>query len=100
MQFGLFRIAWIIVASIFLYEVAVESNLPQDHRTTEVAMHGAAVVLDIKTGQVRVLASYPDYDLNEAADKFAELAANDLDRPFTNRRRPGAFGVLPRGRLR
>jgi cell division protein FtsI/penicillin-binding protein 2 len=36
----------------------------------EVAMHGAAVVIDVKTGYVRALASYPDYDPNELLESY------------------------------
>jgi penicillin-binding protein 2 len=58
-------------------------NLPQ----IEVAMHGAIVVIDVPTGQVRALASYPDYDVNDLAENYDKLVAkeNELDAPLLNR---------------
>lgn len=60
-----------------------------------VEMHGGAVVIDVPTGEVRVLASYPTFDLNEFDEKFAELNADELDLPLLNRatqvaREPGS----------
>ncbi|HEX8524380.1 MAG TPA: penicillin-binding transpeptidase domain-containing protein [Tepidisphaeraceae bacterium] len=51
----------------------------------EVPMHGAAVVLDVKTSQVRALASFPDFDVNRLDDDYAKIARNFLDAPMLNR---------------
>lgn len=48
-------------------------------------MHGAAVVIDIKTGEVRALASYPDFNLNELDDRYRELATDEINSPLLNR---------------
>jgi cell division protein FtsI/penicillin-binding protein 2 len=48
----------------------------------EVAMHGAAVVIDVKTGQVRALVSYPTYDLNTFDEMYGQLLANEIERPM------------------
>lgn len=48
-------------------------------------MHGAAVVIDVATGEVRALVSFPDFDLNGASDNYATLSANWRDNPLFNR---------------
>jgi len=49
------------------------------------AMHGGAVVIDVKTGEVRALASYPTFNPNELDDRYAELAKDYLNTPLLNR---------------
>ncbi len=34
-------------------------------------MHAAAVVIDVKTGEVRALASNPDFDVNELDERYS-----------------------------
>jgi len=48
-------------------------------------MHGAAVVIDVKSGEVRALASYPAFDLNSLDENYSRLASDELDRPLFNR---------------
>ncbi|HEV2296088.1 MAG TPA: penicillin-binding transpeptidase domain-containing protein [Tepidisphaeraceae bacterium] len=48
-------------------------------------MHGAAVVIDVPTGAVRVLASWPNYNANEFDVKYAELARDEFNQPLLNR---------------
>ena len=48
-------------------------------------MPGAAVVIDVATGQVRALVSAPTYDLNGFDRGYPALAADTLDRPLMNR---------------
>lgn len=48
-------------------------------------MHGAAVVIDIPTGQVRALVSYPTFDPNQFEEKYAELSKDEINRPLMNR---------------
>jgi penicillin-binding protein 2 len=61
-----------------------------------VAMHGAAVVIDVASGEVRVLASAPGFDPNTLDERFARLSSPDnLDMPLLNRatmatREPGS----------
>ena len=57
----------------------------KDSETVEVAMHGAAVVIDVKSGAVRALASYPDYDVNDFQAKFEEIALRADEAPMMNR---------------
>jgi penicillin-binding protein 2 len=46
---------------------------------------GAAVVIDLASGEVRALVSYPTYDLNEFDRLYPKLVADDLNRPLMNR---------------
>ena len=46
---------------------------------------GGAVVIDVATGAIRALVSYPDYDPNTYADDFFKLVNDDVNRPLTNR---------------
>lgn len=48
-------------------------------------MHGAAVVIDVPTNQVRALVSYPTFDLNQLDDLYGILAADEINRPLFNR---------------
>lgn len=48
-------------------------------------MNGAAVVIDVQTGQVRALVSVPSYDLNQFEKLFRSMAQDDLNRPMINR---------------
>ena len=63
----------------------VPSNLPEDKRHMTVAMHGAAVVIDIKSGAVRAMASYPDFDLNKLQEDYELLAGQTDNAPLLNR---------------
>ncbi len=51
---------------------------------------GAAVVLDVKTGDVLALASYPTYDLSAFNENYAALAADELT-PMFNRAIAGTY---------
>jgi penicillin-binding protein 2 len=48
-------------------------------------MHAAAVVIDVKTGQVRAMASNPAFDVNDLADHYSDLLADKLADPLRNR---------------
>ncbi len=50
-----------------------------------VSMHAAIVVLDVKTNEVRVMASNPGFDANEFQTHYATLAADTLNQPLINR---------------
>ncbi|HYO11352.1 MAG TPA: penicillin-binding transpeptidase domain-containing protein [Tepidisphaeraceae bacterium] len=72
----------------FFENMEVQSNLADDERKFTIPMHGAAVVIDVKTSQVRALASYPDFDPNTLADDYEELITGDeqaLAAPLLNR---------------
>ena len=48
-------------------------------------MCGAAVLIDLKTGQVLSMASCPTYDLNQFDDEFPRLFKDQINRPLANR---------------
>ena len=69
----------------FFEKARVPSNLPDDKRTLTIPMHGAAVILDVASSQVRAMASYPDFDANEVVENFAKLATDWNNAPLFNR---------------
>jgi penicillin-binding protein 2 len=48
-------------------------------------LHGAAVVLDVRTNEVLVMASYPTFDMNRFDADYAKLAADEINSPLLNR---------------
>src|SRR5438552_7493748 len=50
-----------------------------------VAMHGAAVVIDVPTGEVRAMVSYPTYDLNRFDEIYAQMLNDEINRPLLHR---------------
>jgi len=48
-------------------------------------LHGAAIVIDVATGQVRALVSYPTYDLNTITQQYAALVEDEINKPLLNR---------------
>ena len=50
-----------------------------------IEMPGAAVVIDVATGEVRAMASWPTYDLNQFDDLFPKLSRDQINRPLQNR---------------
>jgi penicillin-binding protein 2 len=48
-------------------------------------LHGAAVVIDVPTGEVLAMVSHPTYDLNAFQQDFHKLAADEEDKPLLNR---------------
>ena len=56
----------------------LDLQLAAERRLAETEMAGAAVALDVNTGEVLVLASKPDYDLNAFSPKLGAAAAADI----------------------
>ena len=52
---------------------------------------GAAAVIQVGTGEVLALASYPDYDLSRYFQDYAELSADTEGRPLLNRATNGLY---------
>jgi penicillin-binding protein 2 len=66
----------------------VSSENPQEngHAIPDtLSMTGAAVVIDVKTGQVRALVSVPTFDLNRFDELYESMASDHLNRPMMNR---------------
>jgi penicillin-binding protein 2 len=53
--------------------------------TRAVPMHGAAVVIDVKSGEILALVSHPTYDLNTFDQEYERLAGDELALPLRNR---------------
>jgi len=51
----------------------------------DIPMPGAAVVIDVPTGEVRALVSAPTYDLNQIDDLLPKLLVDKFNRPLINR---------------
>jgi penicillin-binding protein 2 len=65
---------------------AVETNNKLEHKKEVLHdLHGAVVVLDVKTNEVLVLASCPSYDANQYDAQYEKLKADDLNAPLLNR---------------
>ena len=58
--------------------------------TAQLAEGGAAVVIQVGTGDILACASYPSYDLSEFLDNYAQLLA-DPARPMFNRALQGRY---------
>ncbi len=56
----------------------IDLQLAAEHRLAETEMAGAAVALDVNTGEVLVLASKPDYDLKSFAPRLPSATAADI----------------------
>jgi len=48
-------------------------------------LHGAAVLLDVKTNQLLALVSYPTYDLNHFDELYQRLHDDEINEPLRNR---------------
>ncbi len=80
----------------------LDLQLAAESRMRDYEMAGAAVALDVNTGEVLVMASIPDYDLNDFSPRLSQRVANDinergawLNRPIQGLYPPGsAFKVL------
>ncbi len=78
-----------IQAAFMRYEETGDKNNPgADLRVAQMRfheMHGAAVVIDVPTGQVRAMVSYPTFDLNQLDTLYAQLARDAINQPLMNR---------------
>ena len=79
------------------FQAAVERALSQALESHPVAQAGAVVVLDVNTGDVKAMASYPGYSptvfdaLRPEAEGELSAVLNDPGRPLINRAAQGAY---------
>ena len=79
------------------FQAAVEQALADAIETHPLAQAGSAIVLDVNTGAVRAMASYPDYNPNVfdplRVNSEVELGRvlNDPGRPLLNRATQGEY---------
>ena len=67
-------------------DVFSHADIIDDKDQHEIALlHGAAVVIDVPTGEVRALASYPTYNLNQFDQEYQQLYDNQLDNALFDR---------------
>jgi penicillin-binding protein 2 len=68
-------------------EIIVDNKGDLQHFTPPggVSMHAAAVVLDVKTNEVRVLASNPGYDVNDLETRATALRSDTVNQPLRDR---------------
>jgi penicillin-binding protein 2 len=71
----------------YMLSHVVEQDLEGHYLTPPegVSMHAAAVVLDVKTNQVRVMASNPGFDVNDLQTRYAALISDTLNEPLRDR---------------
>lgn len=80
----------------------IDLQLAAEERMREYEMAGAAVALDVNTGEVLVMASLPDYNLNDFSPRLTQSVATDindrgawLNRPIQGLYPPGSsFKIL------
>ncbi len=56
-----------------------------NEKLTTTEMYGAAIVIDVPTGQVRVMASNPGFDPNTLEETYGQMALDEINRPLLNR---------------
>ena len=76
-------------------ETSLEKTIKQisekgGYKNGEDADSGAAVVIDVHTGDILACASYPTYDISDFGDKYGELAS-DESLPLWNRAVSGTY---------
>lgn len=57
----------------------IDLQLAAEERLRENEMAAAAVALDVNTGEVLVMASLPDYDLNDFSPRLTQTVATDIN---------------------
>jgi penicillin-binding protein 2 len=71
----------------------LDLQLAAEERMRDYEMAGAAVALDVNTGEVLVMASLPDYDLNDFSPRLSQAVATDINErgAWINRAHTGLY---------
>jgi penicillin-binding protein 2 len=59
--------------------IDIDLQLAAETRMRENEMAGAAVAMDVHTGEILVMSSLPDYDLNDFAPRLSQTTAADIN---------------------
>lgn len=59
--------------------IDIDLQLAAEERLREYEMAGAAIAMDVNTGEVLVMASLPDYDLNDFSPRLTQSVAADIN---------------------
>lgn len=70
---------------------AAEDSLAEHLSKIDGAGGGAVVAMDVNTGQVLALASYPTFDLTQWNQMYSTWAADEKNKPLFNRAIQGAY---------
>ncbi len=69
-----------------IQEAFANATIPINRNQSEThEMHGAAVVIDVPTGEILALVSYPSYDLNRFDELYASMVRDDINKRLLNR---------------
>jgi penicillin-binding protein 2 len=71
-------------------EAAAKGTATDEEDTSNKITGGAAVVVDVKTGEPLAMASWPTYDLSTLSENFTELS-KDTSHPLFNRALSGTY---------
>ena len=66
-------------------DIALQRDIEELFRAMAGQRNGAAVVIDVRTGEILAMVSVPTYDLNTFGEDFAGLVGDDLDLPLLHR---------------
>jgi penicillin-binding protein 2 len=55
------------------------------HGEDVLPMHGSAVIIEVATGDVKALVSYPDYNLNDFDESYSTMVKDKMNSPLLNR---------------
>ncbi len=69
------------------------ANIIEGQKKTTIGKNanaGAAVVLDVKTGAVKAMATYPSFNINDYSTNYTQIA-NDINKPLINRAIDGIY---------
>ncbi len=72
-------------------QAEAETAENERYQEPELAVGGAAVMLDINTGEVLALASYPTFDLSTFYENYSQLANDTANHPLNNRATSGQY---------